>query len=45
MKIIIISTICSYISYNVGLYIGMKKGAKIAKKVYREFGVFLKQDI
>lgn len=44
MKIIIISTLCSLIAYYIGKYVGMKKGASIAKKVYREFGIILKQD-
>lgn len=33
------------ISYYIGLYIGMMKAKKIAKKVYREFGVFLPDEI
>ena len=27
--------------YYIGLYVGMKKATKIAKKLYREFGIFL----
>ena len=34
---IIICILCSFISYYIGLYIGMKKGATITKKAYREF--------
>jgi len=33
------------ISFYIGLYSGMKKGAKIAKKVYREFGFFLPDNL
>lgn len=44
MTIAIVSVIFSLISYYIGLYIGMKKGAHIAKKLYREFGIVLKQD-
>ena len=40
----ILSGIFTFMAYNLGLYIGMKKGANIAKKLYREFGIVLKQD-
>jgi uncharacterized membrane protein required for colicin V production len=33
------------ISFYIGLYRGMKKGTKIAKKVYREFGFFLPDNL
>lgn len=33
---IILFILCSIISYYIGLCIGIKKGAEIAKKVYRE---------
>lgn len=33
---IILGLLCSFISYCIGKYIGMKKGAEIAKKVYRQ---------
>jgi hypothetical protein len=40
MKEFLISTLASLITYNIGYYFGMKKGAEIIKKVYRE--IFLK---
>ena len=33
------------IAYYIGLYRGMKKGTNIAKKVYREFGIFLPENL
>jgi hypothetical protein len=41
---LITGVFCS-ISYYIGLYRGMKKGTKIAKKVYREFGFFLPDNL
>lgn len=33
------------ITFYIGLYIGIKKGANTAKKVYREFGFFLPDNL
>lgn len=40
MKQFLLSILASFITYNIGYYFGMKKGAEIAKKVYRK--IFLK---
>jgi len=42
---IIITILFISISYYIGLYRGMIKAKKIAKKVYREFGIVLPQNI
>jgi hypothetical protein len=34
MKTAILTLLISYITYNIGYYFGMKKGADIAKKLY-----------
>jgi len=41
---IIISILLIIISYYVGLYRGMMKAKNIAKKHYRQFGIYLPED-
>jgi hypothetical protein len=41
MKDFLLGTISCIITYNIGYYFGMKKGADIAKKIYTE--IFLKK--
>lgn len=41
----LITGLLCMITFYIGLYRGMKKGANIAKKVYREFGVILPENL
>ena len=41
----LITGVFCVISFYIGLYRGIKKGANTAKKVYREFGVFLPDNL
>lgn len=41
----LITGILCTISYYIGIYRGMMKAKEIAKKLYREFGVFLPEEI
>jgi hypothetical protein len=41
----LITGVFCVITFYIGLYRGIKQGANTAKKVYREFGVFLPNNL